>query len=176
MKEQEEMKNNVLTYKGYYGSVEFSLEDNYLFGSLIGLENGVMTYEGSTLNELKNRFEETVNMYLEHCRECEIEPRTFQHRFLRRLFYLSGNVGRIRLRHFAILRRRQLAATASQYTNAVGVGTENRYPHPNPGWPRISTRAWHHPPRPETAKHTDSTQAERRISTQNHRLRYQQKV
>ena len=27
------------------------------------------------MNELKNRFEETVNMYLEHCLECEIEPK-----------------------------------------------------------------------------------------------------
>ena len=69
---KEEMKSNVLTYKGYYGSVAFSLEDNCLFGSLIGLENGAMTYEGSNLDELKNGFEETVNMYLEHCLECEI--------------------------------------------------------------------------------------------------------
>jgi len=75
MKEQEEMKNSVLNYKGFYGSVEFSLEDNCLFGSLIGLENGAMTYEGNDLNELKNRFEETVNIYLEHCQECKIEPK-----------------------------------------------------------------------------------------------------
>ena len=74
MKEQNELKNSVLTHKGYYGSIEFSLEDNCLYGSLIGLENGAMTYEGSTLNELKKRFEETVNMYLEHCHECSIEP------------------------------------------------------------------------------------------------------
>ena len=46
MKEQ---KNNVLIYKGYYGSIEFSLEDNCLFGSLIGMENGAMTYEGDTI-------------------------------------------------------------------------------------------------------------------------------
>ena len=71
MKEQ---KNNVLVYKGYYGSIEFSLEDNCLFGSLIGLENGAMTYEGDTINELKTRFEETVDIYLEHCQECGIAP------------------------------------------------------------------------------------------------------
>jgi len=71
----QEQKGNVLTYKGYYGSIEFSLEDNCLFGSLIGLENGAMTYEGNTLGELKDRFEETVDMYMEHCRECGIEPR-----------------------------------------------------------------------------------------------------
>ena len=71
---QKEQRNNVLTYKGYCGSIEFSLEDNCLYGSLIGLENGAMTYEGDTLNELKTRFEETVDIYLEHCQECGIEP------------------------------------------------------------------------------------------------------
>lgn len=69
-----EQKNNVLTYKGYYGSIELSLEDNCLFGSLIGLENGAMTYEGDTITKLKDQFEETVDIYLEHCRECGIEP------------------------------------------------------------------------------------------------------
>ena len=69
-----EQKNSVLTYKSYYGSIDFSLEDNCLYGSLIGLENGAMTYEGTTLIELKARFEETVDMYLEHCQECGIEP------------------------------------------------------------------------------------------------------
>jgi len=72
---QNKQKNNVLTYKDYYGSIEFSSEDNCLYGSLIGLENGAMTYEGSTLNELKAGFEETVDIYLEHCQECGIEPR-----------------------------------------------------------------------------------------------------
>ena len=69
-----EQKISVLTHKGYCGSIEFSLEDNCLFGSLIGMENGAMTYEGNTLNELKERFEETVDIYLEHCRECGIKP------------------------------------------------------------------------------------------------------
>ena len=74
MKIQKEQKSNILSYNGYFGSIEFSLEDDCLFGSLIGMENGSMTYEGNTLNELKFRFEETVDIYLEHCRECGIEP------------------------------------------------------------------------------------------------------
>ena len=74
MKIQKELKSNVLTYKGYYGSIEFCLEDNYLYGSLIGMEKGAMTYEGVTLNELTARFKETVDIYLEHCQECGIEP------------------------------------------------------------------------------------------------------
>jgi predicted HicB family RNase H-like nuclease len=74
-KVQKEPKNNVLTYKGYYGSVDFSLDDNCLYGTLIGLENGAITYEGTTLEELKAGFEETVDLYLEHCQECNIKPK-----------------------------------------------------------------------------------------------------
>ncbi len=74
-KEQKEQKTNVLSYKGYYGSVEFNLDENYLFGSLIGLESGAMTYEGNTLDELRAHFEDTVDMYLEHCEECGVEPK-----------------------------------------------------------------------------------------------------
>ncbi|MDR2910488.1 MAG: type II toxin-antitoxin system HicB family antitoxin [Bacteroidales bacterium] len=66
--------SNILTYRGYYGSVEFSSGNNCLYGTLIGLESGAMTYEGATLEELKAGFEETVDMYLEHCSECNIQP------------------------------------------------------------------------------------------------------
>jgi len=69
-----EQKNSILTYKNYFGSIEFSLEDSCLFGSLIGLENGALTYEGSTLAELNDRFKETVDAYLEHCQEYGLEP------------------------------------------------------------------------------------------------------
>jgi predicted HicB family RNase H-like nuclease len=71
---QKEQKSNVLTYKGYYGSVDFSLDDNCLYATLIGLENGAITCEGTTLEELRAGFKETVDLYLEHCKECNIEP------------------------------------------------------------------------------------------------------
>jgi len=53
-----------LHYKGYYGSVEYSEEDNCLFGKILGLKNSLILYEGSSLEELKKDFETSVENYL----------------------------------------------------------------------------------------------------------------
>ncbi len=41
-----------LKYKGYVGSVEYSEEDNCLFGKVIGMSKDCITYEGTTIDEL----------------------------------------------------------------------------------------------------------------------------
>ena len=58
------MKNNIIDHKGYYGSVDYSAEDNILFGSVIGVR-GLISYEGKSIDELKADFEEAVDSYLE---------------------------------------------------------------------------------------------------------------
>ena len=63
-----------LEYKGYKGSVEYSKEDNCLFGKVQGLSKEMITYEGQTLDELRNDFEEGVESYLEYCKEEGIVP------------------------------------------------------------------------------------------------------
>lgn len=55
---------NYLEYKGYLGTVEFSAEDNCLFGKIIGI-NDLINYEAQGVSELKEVFEESVNDYLE---------------------------------------------------------------------------------------------------------------
>ena len=62
-----------LTYKGYHGSVEFSLEDNTLFGQVIDT-NSLISYEGTTLDELKKDFENAIDDYLEMCKEHNEKP------------------------------------------------------------------------------------------------------
>ena len=57
---------NTLSYKGYYGSVEFSNEDDVFFGRIIGI-NDRITYEGDNVKTLRHDFEEAVNEYLEIC-------------------------------------------------------------------------------------------------------------
>lgn len=59
---------NVLEYKDFIGSVEFSLEDNILFGKILFI-NGLITYEANTLAELKVEFESAVDDYIEFCQE-----------------------------------------------------------------------------------------------------------
>ncbi|MGN0163011.1 MAG: type II toxin-antitoxin system HicB family antitoxin [Candidatus Ornithomonoglobus sp.] len=64
---------NMLEYKDYYGTVEYSSEDNVLYGKVIGI-NGLVSYEGTSVDELRADFEEAVDDYIDMCREKNIEP------------------------------------------------------------------------------------------------------
>lgn len=63
-----------LEYKGYKGSVEYSKEDNCLFGKVQGLSKALILYEGQTLDELRKDFEAGVDSYIEGCRADGVEP------------------------------------------------------------------------------------------------------
>lgn len=63
-----------LKYKGYTGSVEFSPEDNCFFGKVQGIKGNLISYEGTSVDEIRHDFEEAVDYYLESCRERGIEP------------------------------------------------------------------------------------------------------
>ena len=63
-----------LEYKGYKGSVEYSKEDNCLFGKVQGMSKALILYEGNTLEELRKDFEEGVDSYLEECKADGVEP------------------------------------------------------------------------------------------------------
>lgn len=62
-----------LKYKGYIGSVEFSLEDNILFGKALGIPS-LFSYEGDTLDALNEDFKNAVDDYLEYCKDEDIKP------------------------------------------------------------------------------------------------------
>jgi len=64
---------NTMSYKGYYGSVEFSDEDNVFFGRIVGI-NDRITYEGDNVTDLRRDFEEAVDEYLEACLQLGKEP------------------------------------------------------------------------------------------------------
>ena len=40
-----------MTYKGYIGSVDYSEEDNCLYGKVLGMCKDVITYEGENVND-----------------------------------------------------------------------------------------------------------------------------
>ena len=63
-----------LKYKGFIGSIEAELEDDTLYGKVLGLDKGVLiTYEGQTLSELKADFVNAIDDYIEHCKANGIE-------------------------------------------------------------------------------------------------------
>lgn len=66
---------NTLSYKGYIGSVEVSEPDNCLYGQVLDLPSDTLiSYEGETVKELKEDFENAIDDYLIFCKEEGIEP------------------------------------------------------------------------------------------------------
>ncbi len=63
-----------LKYKGYTGSVEFSEEDNCLFGKVQGLHGVLISYEGTTIDEIRSDFEDAVDEYLMSCESRGVAP------------------------------------------------------------------------------------------------------
>jgi predicted HicB family RNase H-like nuclease len=64
---------NVLEFKGYTGSVEFSAEDKVFFGKITGIRD-IVTFEGETVKELTKTFHDAVKDYLETCKELGKDP------------------------------------------------------------------------------------------------------
>lgn len=65
--------SNLLSYKNYNGTVEYSKEDNCLFGKVIGLKS-LLSYEGESLSELEQDFRNVIDEYLDECQEQRMEP------------------------------------------------------------------------------------------------------
>ena len=64
---------NTINYKGYFGSVKFSDEDDVFFGRIIGI-NDRITFEGIDVKSLRQDFENAVDEYLETCLYLGKEP------------------------------------------------------------------------------------------------------
>lgn len=65
--------NNTLEYKGYVGTIEFSEPDNLFYGKVMGIRS-LISYEGTTAQELVRDFHEAIDDYLALCAEKGIEP------------------------------------------------------------------------------------------------------
>ena len=65
--------SDLMEYKGYHGTVEFSAADGVLFGKVVGII-GLISYEGKSLNSLKSDFEGAIDDYLEMCADEGVEP------------------------------------------------------------------------------------------------------
>ncbi|WP_420401504.1 type II toxin-antitoxin system HicB family antitoxin [Flagellimonas sp.] len=65
-----------LEYKNYIGSVEFSAEDNVLYGKVLGI-NDLINFEAISVDGLRTAFMEAVDDYLHTCKEMDKEPDKF---------------------------------------------------------------------------------------------------
>lgn len=65
--------SDVLSYKNYNGTVEYSKEDKCLFGKVIGIKS-LLSYEGSSVEELEDDFKSVIDEYLQDCEERGVVP------------------------------------------------------------------------------------------------------
>ena len=65
--------NNYMKYKGYIGSIEFSQPDKLFYGKVMGI-TALISYEGSSAEELIADFYNAVDEYLKMCSDEGITP------------------------------------------------------------------------------------------------------
>ncbi|WP_300774386.1 type II toxin-antitoxin system HicB family antitoxin [uncultured Desulfovibrio sp.] len=76
---------NLMRYKGYTGTVEYSEEDGCLFGRLSGIDD-IISYEGESVSEIRRAFQEAVDDYLADCAATGKQPeKPYSGRFVLRL-------------------------------------------------------------------------------------------
>jgi predicted HicB family RNase H-like nuclease len=64
---------NSLKYLDYTATIRYSSEDEVFFGKVIGL-NDLITFEGTSVAELKQAFKEAIDDYLETCKSLDKSP------------------------------------------------------------------------------------------------------
>lgn len=65
--------SDLLSYKNYNGTVEYSREDSCLLGKVIGIKK-FLPYKGNSVEELEHDFQNVIDKYVEDCRERNVMP------------------------------------------------------------------------------------------------------
>lgn len=65
--------SNLLSYKNYNGTVEYSKEDECLFGKVVGIKS-LLSYEGNSVQELEQDFKTVIDEYIKDCEERGVQP------------------------------------------------------------------------------------------------------
>jgi predicted HicB family RNase H-like nuclease len=75
----------MMEYKGYIARVEFDDEAGIFHGEVINLRD-VITFEGASVEELRQAFKDSVDDYLDFCAERNEEPdKPFSGKFMVRI-------------------------------------------------------------------------------------------
>jgi predicted HicB family RNase H-like nuclease len=65
--------SNLLSYKNYNGTVEYSKKDGCLFGKVVGIKS-LLSYEGDSIQELEKDFQTVIDEYIADCEERGVQP------------------------------------------------------------------------------------------------------
>jgi predicted HicB family RNase H-like nuclease len=63
----------MMKYKGYVGRVEFDSEARILHGEVVGIRD-VVTFQGQSVSEVERAFRESVDDYLDFCKQRGEKP------------------------------------------------------------------------------------------------------
>ena len=75
----------MMEYKGYIGKVELDEEAGILYGEVINVRD-VITFEGTTVDEIQQAFRDSVDDYLDFCAQRGESPeKPFSGKFVVRL-------------------------------------------------------------------------------------------
>ena len=75
----------MMEYKGYIGKVEFDADGSIFHGEVINLRD-VITFEGTSVEEIQRAFRESIDDYLAFCAERGEEPeKPFSGKFILRV-------------------------------------------------------------------------------------------
>lgn len=64
---------NILKYKNYFTKIEYSAEDQVLYGKIEGIKD-LVNFESEDLNGIEQAFHDAVDDYLVFCKELGQEP------------------------------------------------------------------------------------------------------
>jgi predicted HicB family RNase H-like nuclease len=62
-----------MEYKGYLGTVEYDTHAKVFHGDIINTRD-VITFQGTTVNEIERAFRDSINDYISWCKEEGVEP------------------------------------------------------------------------------------------------------
>lgn len=65
--------NNVMKYKGYWAKIQYSDDDKCFWGEIEGINDSI-SFEGTSVKELREDFEGAIDDYIEHCNRYGKEP------------------------------------------------------------------------------------------------------
>jgi predicted HicB family RNase H-like nuclease len=65
--------NRILEYKDFDAEIYFSSVDEVFYGKIIGI-NDLVSFEGTSVKQLKKEFQEAMEDYLATCKQLGKEP------------------------------------------------------------------------------------------------------
>jgi predicted HicB family RNase H-like nuclease len=112
---------NMMEYKDYFGSVQYSAEDHVFYGKVEYIRS-LVTFEGTDVSSLEQAFRDSVDDYLETCQELGRKPeKPFKGTFNVR----TGQERHRRASVYALLHKKSLNQVVNEALDAY-VGLEGQ--------------------------------------------------